>query len=156
MGIEIERKFLVRHTDFLQGLKGTAIAQGYLSTSPEAVVRVRVKGEYGFLTVKGKTTGASRAEFEYQVPLADAQAMLALCQNGRISKTRYRIPAGIHVWEVDVFHDDNTGLVVAEIELNDEQETFEKPHWLGQEVTEDIRYFNSQLSDNPYSRWSHS
>lgn len=156
MGIEIERKFLVQHTDFLQGLKGTAIAQGYLSTSPEAVVRVRVKGEYGFLTVKGKTTGASRAEFEYQVPLADAQAMLALCQNGRISKTRYRIPAGIHVWEVDVFHDDNTGLVVAEIELNDEQETFEKPHWLGQEVTDDIRYFNSQLSDNPYSRWSHS
>ncbi|MEE4252124.1 MAG: CYTH domain-containing protein [Alcanivoracaceae bacterium] len=153
MATEIERKFLLSDTAFLNGLSGQRICQGYLSHSPEAAVRVRIAGEQGFLTIKGGSTGISRAEFEYSIPLADADALLALCKHGKIEKTRYRVPSGSHVWEIDVFEGDNHGLVVAEIELTSEQEQFERPAWLGEEVSNDPRYFNSQLSIRPISVW---
>lgn len=154
MAIEIERKFLVRDLDFLGGHSGMRIAQGYLSTTPESTVRVRVSGDNAWLTIKGRNAGATRLEFEYRVPADDAQQLLALCQAGRIDKTRYRVPVGTHVWDVDVFHGDNDGLVVAEVELGDEQEAFVRPDWLGDEVTDDPRYFNSALSEHPFCRWS--
>ena len=153
MATEIERKFLLCDTAFLQSLSGQRICQGYLSHSPEATVRVRISGEQGFLTIKGDSTGISRVEFEYPIPLADAEALLALCRNGRIEKIRYRLPIGNHTWEIDVFGADNQGLIVAEIELSSEQEDFERPDWLGEEVSHDPRYFNSQLSRYPFSSW---
>lgn len=153
MAIEIERKFLVRDLDFLAGHDGVRIAQGYLSTTPDSTVRVRLSGNDAWLTIKGRSTGATRLEFEYPVPASDAQQLLALCQAGRIDKTRYKVPVGAHVWDVDVFHGDNDGLVVAEVELGDEQEAFVRPAWLGDEVTDDPRYFNSALSERPFSRW---
>lgn len=153
MATEIERKFLVRHTDMLADADGEYLSQGYLSHTPEAVVRVRIRGDQGFLTVKGITTGASRLEFEYPVPREDASQMLELCPEGRIEKTRYEIPLGKHVWEVDQFHGDNDGLIVAEIELAAEDEAFDKPDWLGEEVTGDARYYNSSLSQKPYKEW---
>ncbi|MBZ2189956.1 CYTH domain-containing protein [Alcanivorax sp. JB21] len=154
MGVEIERKFLVRTTAMLENQPGLALHQGYLSHTPETTVRVRIQGEQAWLTVKGRNDGARRAEFEYAVPVADARDMLALCPAGRIEKTRYRLPAGEHVWEVDVFHGDNEGLIVAEIELRHEDDAFERPPWLGQEVTGDPRYYNSQLSQTPYRDWA--
>ena len=156
MAIEIERKFLVPSMDMLKGLKGDELSQGYLSHSPESTVRVRIAGEQGWLTIKGRTEGASRAEFEYPIPLEDARDLLAMCQSGRIEKTRYRIPQPPHIWEVDVFHGDNEGLVVAEIELASEQDHFQQPSWLGEEVTSDPRYFNSALSKHPWSCWPKS
>lgn len=154
MAIEIERKFLVRDLGFLAGLDGVRIAQGYLSTTPDSTVRVRLSGDQAWLTIKGHNEGARRLEFEYPVPAGDAQQLLALCQAGRIDKTRYRVPIGEHVWDVDVFHGDNDGLVVAEVELGDEQEDFVRPPWLGAEVTDDPRYFNSALSELPFCRWT--
>ena len=154
MAVEIERKFLVTSLDMLEGIAGTELSQGYLSHSPDSTVRVRVAGDQGWLTIKGRTQGTRRLEFEYEVPPDDARALLALCQSGRIEKTRYRVPANSHIWEVDVFHGDNDGLVVAEIELADEREDFARPPWLGQEVTDDPRYFNSALSEMPYCQWS--
>jgi len=153
MATEIERKFLVRDSAFLAALSGQALRQGYLSHSIQATVRVRIAGDQGFLTIKGQNSGISRVEFEYPIPLDDAEALLALCQSGRIDKTRYRIPVGEHLWEVDVFAGDNEGLIVAEIELSDETETFTRPGWLGKEVSDDPRYFNSQLSQHPYCQW---
>lgn len=153
MANEIERKFLVRDLDFLAGHDGVRIAQGYLSTTPDSTVRVRLSGNDAWLTIKGRSTGATRLEFEYPVPVGDAQQLLALCQAGRIDKTRYKVPIGAHVWDVDVFHGDNDGLVVAEVELGEEQEAFVRPAWLGDEVTDDPRYFNSALSELPFSRW---
>lgn len=153
MATEIERKFLLRDTAFLNSLSGQRICQGYLSHSPDASVRVRIAGKQGFLTIKGRSTGISRAEFEYSVPLADAEALLALCKHGKIEKTRYRLPIDNHVWEIDVFEGDNQGLVVAEIELTSERDQFERPAWLGEEVSDDPRYFNSQLSIRPVSMW---
>jgi CYTH domain-containing protein len=129
------------------------IAQGYLSTTPDSTVRVRLSGNDAWLTIKGRSTGATRLEFEYPVPVGDAQQLLALCQAGRIDKTRHKVPVGKHVWDVDVFHGDNDGLVVAEVELGDEGEDFVRPAWLGDEVTDDPRYFNSALSELPFSRW---
>lgn len=153
MATEIERKFLLRDTGFLQGLPGERICQGYLSDAVDATVRVRLVGNQGFLTIKGRSHGISRSEFEYPIPATDAEQLLAMCGASRIDKTRYRIPHGGHLWEVDVFSGANEGLVVAEIELASEEEVFARPDWLGKEVSHDSRYFNSQLSRQPFSGW---
>lgn len=154
MGTEIERKFLVRDTRILQGLTGVAIAQGYLSRNPSATVRVRIVDSVGYLTVKGKTEGISRTEFEYRIPLGEARELLGLCEPGLIEKRRYRIAVAHHIWEVDVFHGDNEGLVIAEVELNHAGEQPVIPPWIGAEVSDDPRYFNSALSRKPFQRWA--
>ena len=153
MPTEIERKFLVRDTSFLKGLTGSYIAQGYLSTDPERTVRVRIKDHQGFLTIKGKTDGISRIEFEYQIPLDEAKNLLDLCLPTIIEKERFLIPIGSHTYEVDLFKGDNQGLIIAEIELKNKDETFEKPDWLGKEVSHETQYFNSALSQKPYKKW---
>jgi CYTH domain-containing protein len=156
MGVEIERKFLVVGDDWRSLAEGIEYRQGYLSTVKERTVRVRTVGDRGFLTIKGITTGATRAEFEYEIPKLDADQMIdELCERPIIHKTRYRIPYQGHVWEVDEFHGDNEGLILAEIELDDEDETFELPPWIGEEVTGDPRYFNANLVAHPYSMWGH-
>ena len=154
MAIEIERKFLVSRTDFFTGLTGTEFQQGYLSHGT-ATVRVRIAGEQAFLTIKGKTQGISRCEYEYAIPKADAENMLAtLCDEAPIVKTRYLIEHAQKCWEVDVFHGANQGLIVAEIELKDEHEQLTLPDWIAEEVSRDVRYFNSQLAKHPYRQWS--
>lgn len=154
MAVEIERKFRTNGVDFLADQEGERLTQGYLSHDPRATVRLRVQGDRAWLTIKGKTHGASRSEFEYPIPTADAHAMLEeMCPQGVIDKTRYRIQVGEHVWEVDEFHGDNQGLVVAEVELDSEDQPFERPPWLGEEVTDDPRYYNSALSRTPYGQW---
>lgn len=147
MAVEIERKFLVHLASWsaLNPGPGALIEQGYLSVDPERTVRVRLTPSGAWLTVKGATSGVSRAEFEYGVPHADAREMLGCCVS-RLSKTRYRVPVGAHTWDVDVFHGPLSGLVLAEIELGSEEETFVRPAWLGEEVSADARYFNSALS----------
>jgi adenylate cyclase len=155
MGQEVERKFLVVGDLWRERAHGSTLRQGFLSTEPERTVRIRVTGERAWLTIKGKTVGAARAEYEYAIPVEDAERMLdTLCQRPLIEKTRYRVPAGPHTWEVDVFDGVNSGLVVAEIELGREDEAFDKPAWLGEEVTHDPRYFNSNLVRHPYRDWS--
>lgn len=155
MAREIERKFLVTGAGWKQLAPGIPFRQGYLSTVKERTVRVRLEGERGVLTVKGLTRGVSRAEFEYEIPAGDAARMLDdLCERPLIEKTRYRIAAGRHTWEVDEFHGENDGLVIAEIELSSAEEPFERPEWLGREVSEDPRYFNSNLIAHPYRTWS--
>ncbi len=154
MGQEIERKFLVRG-DFPRE-KGTRIVQGYLSSVPERTVRVRIKGDKGYLTIKGmgNDSGASRFEWEKEIAVADAESLLAIAEPGVIDKHRWLVPAGNgRKFEVDEFHGDNEGLVVAEIELGAEDEAFVKPAWLGEEVTGDPRYYNSMLMKNPYKKW---
>ncbi|EKF73900.1 hypothetical protein A11A3_11102 [Alcanivorax hongdengensis A-11-3] len=154
MAREIERKFLVNDSTIIDGLDGQRLTQGYLSHDKHATVRVRIAGDRAWLTLKGKTEGHSRLEFEYPVPVSDARQMLeALCRQGVIDKTRYRLPQGELCWEIDVFHGDNAGLVVAEIELPDEDTDFARPTWLGEEVSHDPRYFNSALSSHPYRHW---
>lgn len=154
MGVEIERKFLVQGERWKALGPGVLLRQGYLSSSPERTVRVRIEGESAMLTIKGKSSGAMRSEWEYPIPLADAQAFLdALCELPIIEKKRYRIPFEGMVWEVDEFLGENAGLVVAEIELSAENQSFAKPDWIAEEVTHDPRYFNSALIRNPYSRW---
>ena len=135
--------------------KETRIIQGYLSSVPERTVRVRVKGEKGYITVKGvgSESGASRFEWEMEIPVKDVEDLLKICEPGVIYKTRYEIKAVEHTFEVDEFYGDNNGLVVAEIELKSESEVFVKPHWLGEEVTGDARYYNSMLMKNPYTKW---
>ncbi len=153
---EIERKFLVKDNSFkTKALKATAIAQGYLSTHPERTVRVRIKGEKGFLTVKGKgnESGTTRFEWEKEIPFEEAKMLLQLCEKGVIEKTRYEIPVGNHTFEVDEFYGENEGLVLAEIELAHEDEIFEKPEWLGAEVTGNVQYYNAYICKNPYSTW---
>ncbi|MDX1271541.1 CYTH domain-containing protein [Bizionia paragorgiae] len=155
--IEIERKFLVQSSDYkVQAFKQTVIIQGFLNTHKERTVRVRLKGDKGFLTVKGQSTndGVSRFEWEKEISKTDAESLLQLCEPGIISKVRFEVKVGQHIFEIDEFSGDNEGLVVAEIELSSENETFEKPDWLGDEVTGDIRYYNSQLSSYPYRQWS--
>ncbi len=143
---EIERKFLLNDTAFLTGLRGERLAQGYLATTARATVRVRTGDGRAWLTVKGRTEGFSRHELEYEIPLAHAELCLAeLCTGAVIDKTRFRVPYAGKVWEVDVFHGDNDGLVVAEIELLREDEPFECPPWLGAEVSGDPRYYNANL-----------
>jgi adenylate cyclase len=154
MGIEIERKFLVLGQDW-RGMGSKALLrQGYLSSKPERTVRVRVEGENAQITIKGKSLGATRPEWEYPIPLADANALLdTLCEQPMIEKFRYRIPYEGMTWEVDEFLGENAGLIVAEIELADENQAFNKPSWIGEEVTSDPRYFNSSLLRHPFSHW---
>lgn len=154
--IEIERKFLVKNDSFKrEAFAKNHIAQGYLSSVPERTVRVRIKGEKGFLTIKGASndSGLSRFEWEKEIPVSEAKSLLLLCEKGVIDKTRFEIKKGNHVFEVDEFYNDNEGLIVAEIELDSENDTFEKPDWLGKEVTGDIRYYNAYLSKNPFKTW---
>ena len=154
--IEIERKFLVTSDAFKKEcFYQNRIAQGYLSSVPERTVRVRIKGEKGFLTIKGisSDSGMSRFEWEKEIPIDDAQKLLLLCEKSIIDKTRFEVKVGNHVFEVDEFYGENEGLIIAEIELNSEIEIFEKPDWLGKEVTNDKRYYNSYLSRNPFKKW---
>ncbi len=154
VGQEIERKFLLANESWRAAAKGVRYRQGFLSTDPERTVRVRVAGPRGTITVKGKNVGARRAEFEYDIPLSDAEAMLdTLCKRPLIEKVRHTLMFGPHAWEIDVFEGDNAGLVIAEIELGSEDEAFEKPDWVGDEVTDDPRYFNSNLVANPHRTW---
>ena len=156
MMIEIERKFLVTSDAFKkEAFKETRITQGFLSTDPERTVRVRVKGNQGFLTIKGKsnTSGTSRFEWEKEIDLNEAQALLKICKKGVIDKIRYEVKLGVHMYEVDEFYADNRGLIIAEIELKSEDEVFEKPSWLGVEVTGENKYYNSQLSLQPFCNW---
>jgi adenylate cyclase len=157
MAIEIERKFLVRDDSWRAGAAGVEYRQGYLTTDPERTVRVRVAGDQGFLTIKGETRGATRSEFEYPIPAFDAARLLDdLCLRPLVEKTRFAIRHGGHEWVLDEFHGDNAGLLLAEIELRGEAETFEVPPWAGREVTDDPRYYNANLIANPYSRWAES
>ena len=155
MGKETERKFLVKG-DFKPSVsKQTRIVQGYISSVPERTVRVRIKGDKGYITIKGigNASGASRFEWEKEVPVNEIEELLKISEPGVIDKTRYLVKAGPHTFEVDEFHGDNQGLVLAEIELGSETEAFEKPAWLGEEVTGDTRYYNSMLMKNPFTRW---
>lgn len=154
--IEIERKFLVNSSAFMmEAVKHNRIVQGYLSSVPERTVRVRIKGENGYLTIKGQSnaSGMTRMEWEKEILIDEAERLLQLCEEGIIDKTRYEVIVGVHVFEVDVFDGENEGLVMAEIELTNENEAFEKPDWLGEEVTQDKRYYNSYLSKHPYKNW---
>ena len=151
--VEIERKFLVQGSPWVDWGAGVPYQQGYLSRGAHSTTRVRIAGDQGVLTIKGKTIGISRLEFEYEVPLAHAQSLLALCEGDIISKRRWRVTYEGHVWELDVFEGANEGLVVAEIELATEEETFARPAWLGEEVSDDPRYTNGALSRRPWSAW---
>lgn len=154
MSVEIERKFLVRGDAWKAQGQGVAMRQGYLSTHPDRTVRVRVEGAEATLTIKGRTQGFSRGEWEYAIPLAEAEALLNdVCERPLIEKTRTRIVHEGMTWEVDEFFGDNQGLVVAEIELESETQAFARPDWLGEEVTGDARYFNSSLLKRPYASW---
>jgi adenylate cyclase len=155
MGTEIERKFLVGGGIWRPGGKGTRIRQGYLSSAMQRVVRVRVAGSRAFLTIKGPTgDSTTRFEFEYPLPLDDAAVLLdRLCEAPLLEKTRYVEKIGSHVWVIDVFEGDNDGLILAEIELTDQNESFERPAWIGKEVTDDPRYLNVNLAQRPFSRW---
>ena len=153
---EIERKFLVNSSDYKEEASGKSkVVQGYLNSDLERAVRVRIMAGEGFITVKGKSnvTGTTRFEWEKVIPVQEAEALLGLCEPGVIEKTRYKIRLGNHLFEVDEFSGDNAGLVVAEVELSSENEVFEKPAWLGEEVTGDKRFYNSYLSKNPYKTW---
>ena len=152
MGTEIERKFLVTGSEWKNGT-GVAYCQGYVNRSKERTVRVRIAGELAFLTIKGAVQGIARAEFEYPIPLQDAEQLLKLCDGPLIQKMRYIVEYAGKRWEVDEFFGDNQGLVVAEIELQDENDTFACPAWVGREVSHDARYFNSNLASHPYSKW---
>ena len=154
MGVEIERKFLPAGDGWRALGEPVLLRQGYLSSNPERTVRVRVEGGQGTMTIKGKSVGATRGEWEYPIPLADANELLnRLCEQPIIEKYRRRIPFAGNVWEVDEFLGANQGLVVAEVELDAEEQQFDKPAWIGAEVTDDARYFNSSLIRNPYSTW---
>ena len=155
MAKEIERKFLVKGEFKNDAFKATRITQGYLSSVPERTVRVRVKGDKGFITIKGigNASGASRYEWEKEIPVEEVKELLLICEPGVIDKTRYLVKAGEFTFEVDEFYGDNEGLTVAEIELPDENAAFERPAWLGEEVTGDPRYYNSMLKKNPFKNW---
>ncbi|MGB1206319.1 MAG: CYTH domain-containing protein [Chitinophagales bacterium] len=153
MGIEIERKFLVTNESWKEKTKGILYRQGYLNSEKTRTVRVRTIEEKGFLTIKGISIGAKRAEYEYEIPLADAIALLKMCEKPIISKHRHKLDFEGMVWEIDEFHGENEGLIIAEIELESETQAFAFPEWLGQEVTHDIKYFNSNLIKNPFSKW---
>ncbi len=154
MGEEIEKKFLIKNDSWRSLAQGEKCRQGYLNRVKERVVRVRTIEDKGILTIKGITKGATRAEFEYEIPIAEAKAILDnLCEKPLIEKKRYKIEFGGHVWEVDEFFGENQGLTVAEVELRSEGESFEKPTWIGEEVTGDPKYFNSNLVQHPYTKW---
>lgn len=155
MATEIERKFLVKGDFSRDVINSQRIVQGYICSEPGRTVRIRIRGDEGFLTIKGPSDpkGLSRYEFEQPIALQDAEALLELCEPGAIDKVRCLIPCGNHLWEVDVFHGANEGLVVAEIELASEDEPFERPEWLGKEVSGNRRYYNSMLTKHPYCQW---
>jgi adenylate cyclase len=156
MAQEIERKFLILSDDFKSvASKSTRITQGYLCSLPERTVRVRIKGDKGYITIKGigSASGASRYEWEKEIPVAEVDELLKICEPGVIDKTRFEVKSGIHTFEVDEFYGENKGLVVAEVELSSEEEAFQKPSWIGMEVTGDVKYYNSMLMKNPYSKW---
>jgi adenylate cyclase len=160
MGKEIERKFLV-YFDLLKAssllIEGSVIKQAYIATIGLTVVRLRVKGLRAYLTIKGANKGVTRSEFEYEIPVDDAETMIKdLCSGPLVEKVRYEIRSSQnpeHIWEIDVFEGENKGLVVAELELKNENENFERPAWLGQEVSGEARYYNSNLLENPFSAW---
>jgi len=152
MAIEIERKFLLKENILPSFENGTLYVQGYLDENPEKTIRVRIAGAKAFLTIKGKTTRYSKSEYEYEIPVKDAEELLLLCKNAPIRKTRYLIYYGSHRWDVDVFHEQNDGLILAEIELESENEPFDMPPWIGKEVTHDFRYYNAYLSGHPFER----
>ena len=154
--IEIERKFLVKNDSFKkEAFKKNHIMQGYLSSVAERTVRIRIKGNSSFLTIKGVSneSGLSRYEWEQEITIEEAKNLILLSEAGVIDKTRFEVKCGNHIFEVDEFYGENDGLIIAEIELNSETETFIKPHWLGEEVTNDIRYYNAYLSSNPFTKW---
>ncbi len=155
MGKEIERKFLVDHDkwNLLAKPIGRLLRQGYLLTDPEKTIRVRQTANKGYLTIKGKNIGASRLEYEYEIPVEEAEELLAQFAVSELSKTRYVIAFAGKNWEVDEFSGDNAGLIVAEIELNDEDEAFEIPDWITKEVTSEEKYYNSNLTLVPYKNW---
>ena len=154
--LEIERKFLILKNDYKsEAFKQTRIVQGFLNTHKERTVRIRIKGDKAFITVKGisNSEGTTRMEWEKEISVKDADTLLTLCEPNLIEKIRFEIKSGNHIFEVDEFFGENEGLVVAEIELTSENEAFEKPDWLGEEVTGDVRYYNSLLSKTPYRNW---
>lgn len=155
MGQEIERKFLVDGEYKSQAYASSRIVQGYICSARGRTVRVRIRDTKGYLTIKGASdaAGMSRYEWEREIPLAEAEELMKLCEPGVIDKTRYLVRSGRHVFEVDEFYGDNQGLVVAEVELASETEPFEKPAFIGREVTGDVRYYNSQLMKHPYAEW---
>jgi adenylate cyclase len=153
MAQEIERKFLVKAQSWHRPDQGKRYRQGYLSTVKERTVRIRTAGDKGYITVKGITVGATRAEYEYEIPLADANEMLKLCEQPLIEKIRYRVPIDNVVWEVDEFEGVNAGLITAEVELKSENQKVSIPEWVGQEVTKDPRYFNANLIARPFTKW---
>ncbi len=155
MPLEIERKFLVMDDSWKSASQEAIdLRQGYLNLEQRCSIRVRTDGRRGWLNIKGATVGAERPEYEYEIPLSDAEQLLRSFAVGPvIAKTRHLVPFAGHLWEVDVFHGENRGLVVAEIELDDPQQTFEKPPWLGQEVTDDVRYYNTALCRRPFQNW---
>ena len=156
MGVEVERKFLVTGESWRADVtSATHIVQGYLAQTGTATVRVRVKGDRAYLTIKGVSVGITRSEFEYEIPVADALAMLdELAQGPVIDKVRHLVPVGAHTWEVDVFAGDNAPLVMAEVELAEAEEDFVRPEWAGTDVSDDQRYFNVNLARSPYSTWT--
>lgn len=155
MAQEIERKFLVRGEFKSQAFKQSRMIQGYICNTNSRTVRVRISDNQGFLTIKGPTSesGVTRYEWEREISLPDAHELMQLCQEGVISKTRFYVHSGSHIFEIDEFHDTNQGLIVAEVELLDEHEEFVKPDFIGEEVTGDVRYYNSQLMKHPYTTW---
>jgi CYTH domain-containing protein len=156
MAIEIERKFLVKNLLFKsESTRSYSIEQGFLNSDKNRVVRVRLKDQKGFLTIKGKSnkSGLSRFEWEKEIDFIEAKNLLLLCEKNIIQKERFEVLSGNHCFEIDVFSGENQGLIIAEVELNSEEEDYNKPSWLGAEVTGDIKYYNSELSKNPYSSW---
>jgi adenylate cyclase len=154
MAKEIERKFLIKGDAWRSLAKGTSYRQGYLNSAKERTVRIRTIDDKAYLTIKGLTVGATRSEYEYEIPLAECNAMLdTLAEKPIIDKNRYKVPFGGLTWEIDEFFGENAGLIVAEVELESEEQQFKKPEWVGEEVTGDPRYFNSNLINHPYTRW---
>ena len=153
MAVEIERKFLTKDASWREGREGIAYRQGYLCREKGRTVRVRIAGPKAYVTIKGPAEGCSRAEFEYPIPTEDAGQLFALCDGPLVEKTRHRVPFGGLVWEVDEFHGENSGLIVAEVELQSPDQDVPLPPWVGAEVTGDRRYDNSSLSVRPFSSW---
>ncbi len=154
--IEIERKFLISSDSYKRvATTKSRIVQGFLNTDPNRTVRIRIRADKGFITIKGmsNTSGTSRFEWEKEIAVHEAEALLLRCEKSILEKIRYEVPVGKHIFEVDEFSGNNKGLVMAEVELNSEDEVFEKPDWLGKEVTGDVRYYNSQLSKMPFANW---
>ena len=154
MGVEIERKFLVKNETWRSNVvESYFIRQGYLNSDPERTVRIRIKNEKGILTIKGKNDNFTRKEFEYEIPYTEACQLIELCQKPIIEKTRYLYYFRGLTWEIDVFDGDNSGLIIAEVELDNENQVIDLPDWVGEEVSSDIRYYNSSLINHPYCEW---